>query len=34
VVAATRGGWGITKYLQLDWMDDGMDGWMDVFYYM
>ncbi len=27
VVAA--GGWGVTEYLQLDWMDDGMDGWME-----
>ncbi len=24
-----RGGWGVTEYLQLDWMDDGMDGWME-----
>jgi hypothetical protein len=20
-------GWGVTEYLQLDWMDDGTDGW-------
>ncbi len=20
------GGWGVTEYLQLDWMDDGTDG--------
>ncbi len=24
---AAAGGWGVTKYLQLDWMDDGTDGW-------
>jgi hypothetical protein len=24
-VAAAGGGWGVTKYLQLDWMD----GWME-----
>jgi hypothetical protein len=24
---AAAGGWGVTEYLQLDWMDDGMDGW-------
>jgi len=29
VAVAVRGGWGVTKYLQLDWMDDGMDGWME-----
>jgi hypothetical protein len=23
------GGWGVTKYLQLDWMDDEMNGWME-----
>jgi hypothetical protein len=23
---AAAGGWGVTEYLQLDWMDDGMDG--------
>jgi hypothetical protein len=27
VVAAARGGWGVTKYFQLDWMDDGTNGW-------
>ncbi len=26
IVAAARG-WGVTKYLQLDWMDDGTNGW-------
>jgi hypothetical protein len=26
VVAA---GWGVTESLQLDWMDDGIDGWME-----
>jgi hypothetical protein len=25
IVAATRG-WGVTEYLQLDWMDDGTNG--------
>jgi hypothetical protein len=25
-IAAAGGGWGVTEYLQLDWMDDGMDG--------
>jgi hypothetical protein len=30
---------GVTEYLQLDWMDDGTDGWKklhdhDVLYYM
>jgi hypothetical protein len=25
------GGWGVTEYLQLDWMDDGTDGWMESF---
>jgi hypothetical protein len=29
IVVATTWGWGITKYLQLDWMDDRMDGWME-----
>jgi hypothetical protein len=38
-IAAAAGGWGVTEYLQLDWMDDGMDGWLklhdhDVLYYM
>ncbi len=23
------GGWGVTEYFQLDWMDDGTDGWME-----
>jgi hypothetical protein len=27
-IAAASGGWGVTEYLQLDWMDDGKDGWM------
>jgi hypothetical protein len=34
---AASGGWGVTEYLQLDWMDEGMDGWKklhDVLYYM
>jgi hypothetical protein len=26
IVAA--GGWGVTEYLQLDWMDDRTNGWM------
>jgi hypothetical protein len=29
VVAATGGGWGVIEYLQLDWMDDKTDGWME-----
>ncbi len=29
IAAAAGGGWGITEYLQLDWMDDEMNGWMD-----
>ncbi len=38
-IAAAGGGWGVTEYLQLDWMGDGMDGWKklhdhDVLYYM
>jgi hypothetical protein len=38
-IAAAAGGWGVTEYLQLDWTDDGMDGWKklhdhDVLYYM
>jgi hypothetical protein len=28
-IAAAAGGWGVTEYLQLDWMDDGTDGWME-----
>jgi hypothetical protein len=28
-VAAVRGGWGGTEYLQLDWMDDKTNGWME-----
>jgi hypothetical protein len=28
-VVAAATGWGVTKYLHLDWMDDGMDGWME-----
>ncbi len=36
---AAAGGWGVTKYLQRDWMDDGTDGWKkfhnhDILYYM
>jgi hypothetical protein len=27
ITAAAAGGWGVTEYLQLDWMDDGTDGW-------
>jgi hypothetical protein len=26
---AAAGGWGVTKYLQLDLMDDEMNGWME-----
>jgi hypothetical protein len=26
-IAGGAGGWGVTEYLQLDWMDDGTDGW-------
>jgi hypothetical protein len=26
-IPAAAGGWGVTEYLQLDWMDDGTDGW-------
>jgi hypothetical protein len=26
---AAAGGWGVTEYLQLDWMDDGTDEWME-----
>jgi hypothetical protein len=26
---AAAGGWRVTKYLQLDWMYDGTDGWME-----
>jgi hypothetical protein len=26
---AAAGGWGVTEYLQLDWIDDGTDGWME-----
>jgi hypothetical protein len=38
-IAAAAGGWGVTEYLQLDWMDDRTDGWKklhdhDVLYYM
>jgi hypothetical protein len=29
VVVAAGGGWGVTEYLQLDWMDDGTNGWME-----
>ncbi len=29
IATVVAGGWGVTKYLQLDWMDDGMDGWME-----
>ncbi len=28
-VAVVQGGWGVREYLQLDWMDDGTDGWME-----
>jgi hypothetical protein len=28
-IAAAAGGWGVTEYLQLDWMDDGTDGWKE-----
>jgi hypothetical protein len=31
IVVATTAGWGITKYFQLNWMDDGTDGWMESF---
>jgi hypothetical protein len=38
-IAAAAGGWGVTEHLQLDWMDDGTDGWKklhahNVLYYM
>jgi hypothetical protein len=26
IAAAARGGWEVTEYLQLNWMDDGTDG--------
>jgi hypothetical protein len=26
---AAVGGWGVTEYHQLDWMDDRTDGWME-----
>jgi hypothetical protein len=26
-IAAAARGWGVTEYLQLDWMDDGTNGW-------
>jgi hypothetical protein len=26
---AAAGGWGVTEYLELDWMDDGTNGWME-----
>jgi len=26
---AGGGGWGVIEYLQLDWMDDETDGWME-----
>jgi hypothetical protein len=29
--SAAAGGWGVTEYLQLDWMDDRTDGWMESF---
>jgi hypothetical protein len=28
---AAAGGRGVTEYLQLDWMDDGTNGWMESF---
>jgi hypothetical protein len=28
-IVATAGRWRVTEYLQLDWMDDGTDGWME-----
>jgi hypothetical protein len=36
---AAAGGWGVTEYLQMDWIDDGTDGWKklhdhNVLYYM
>jgi hypothetical protein len=30
-IAAAAAGWGVTEYLQLDWMDDGTDGRMESF---
>ncbi len=30
-IAAATGGWGVTEYLQLDWMDDETNGWMESF---
>jgi len=29
VVVTATGGWGIIEYLQLDWMDDRTDRWME-----
>jgi hypothetical protein len=29
IAPTTAGGWGVTYYLQLDWMDDETDGWME-----
>jgi hypothetical protein len=29
IAIATARGWGVTEYLQLDWMNDGTDGWME-----
>jgi hypothetical protein len=28
-IAAATGGWGVTEYLQLVWMDEETDGWME-----
>jgi hypothetical protein len=27
IAVAAEGRWGVTEYLQLDWMDDGTNGW-------
>jgi hypothetical protein len=29
IIVVAGGGWGVTKYLQLSWMDDGTNGWME-----
>ncbi len=28
-MATAAAGWAVTEYLQLDWMDDETDGWME-----
>jgi hypothetical protein len=29
IVAVVAGGWVVIEHLQLDWMDDRTDGWME-----